>query len=80
MLSVEYWRREFSMSIDDLLGRPTPKDKREKIDDLGGICECFWPVDYGLYDKATKRLTFFCTNPEETHETTIEMDLGDGRR
>ncbi len=62
--------------IEDIIGKTSkPKDEPERIE-IDGMCRCFWPFEYGLYDKKNKKLTTFCT---KGHESIVEnWELYDG--
>lgn len=61
--------------FDDFFGsKVESKDERERIE-IDGMCECFWPFSHGLYDKSSKQVTIYCSNPEEQHQSIMEIDL-----
>jgi hypothetical protein len=63
-------------NIDDILGNQSLKVERIKID-IDGMCECFWPFEYGEYDAKNKKLTMYCSNPELSHAITIDWVMED---
>lgn len=61
--------------IEDIVSKGKQIKQQERIA-VDGMCgECYFPMDYGLYDPVNKKMTLVCV---KEHESVIDWEFLDG--